>query len=106
MPIEFYNLGFNLYQAENAQAVQNLFHMQARGGNEIAAAQTQDTAQEHKETVETATDITNTGIEGEGRGAHSYQLKKEEEEQPEKEKPDEKKPTDPTGRGQVVDLQF
>ncbi|OHB70131.1 MAG: hypothetical protein A2W23_00730 [Planctomycetes bacterium RBG_16_43_13] len=102
MVVQFYNLAFNMYHAENAQQIQNLFQTTARAENSFAATQTQDTAKlEQSEQVQTTTAVQNKEIAGDGRGAHSYTLTKEEREEKEEE---EKSPPDPTGKGQNLDL--
>ena len=104
MPVQFYNLGFNLYHAENAQAAQTLFNMQDRGGHEIAAARSRDVGKEEGSTVvQTTNEVKHEEGSPDNTGAHSHTLTKQEKEK-EEEKQEAKSPPDPTGRGQILDM--
>lgn len=108
MPVQFYNLGFNLSQAQNAQQSQNLFYMQERGGNEVAATQVQDQAkQEQNLQTQGAHETQNREVQGDSRGARSHLLRKKKPAiEEKKEEPPAEKIPDPSGRGRVLDIQF
>ena len=105
MPVEFTNLGINLFQAEASQQIQNLFLAAERANTQVAAEKSQDQgkAQATDQVQDTAKTETQE-IRGEGRGAHSHTLgeKEEEKKPPEPPKPP---PPDPIGRGKIIDLQ-
>lgn len=106
MTVQFYNLGFTLYHAENAQQAQNLFHAQERGGNEIAAARTQEVAKEEQNTLTQQTnEVESRETSPDNTGAHSHSMLKREEEEDEEKKKDESLP-DPSGRGQSLDVKM
>lgn len=105
MPIQFYNLAWNLYHSENAQAIQNLFQNAQEASNYAATIESMNRAkQDTNEQIRGTTTIENSGIESESKGAHSHELTKEEEEKEKK----EKNPSlpDPYGRGSTLDVKF
>ncbi len=104
MPVQFYNLGFNLFHADASQQIQNLHQQAARGGNEVAQFQAQDKAKEQQHLqVQTTEETENQEIQGDSRGAHSHTLTSEEEEEKKEETPPEP-PPDPTGKGTQLDV--
>lgn len=106
MVIEFYNLGFNLYHAENAQSAQSIFNVQERGSNAIATDKTQESGKaEQSGLVQDTKEVENRSVDAEGSGGNAYSSASGEEEKEKKEK-GEKSPPDPGGRGQLLDLEM
>ncbi len=107
MPVESTNLPINLYSAEQSQAVQNMLQIQDRAQQMVAAAQSQDTGkQEAADQVQISKEVEDKTIEGEGRGAHSFELKKGKEEKKEPPPAEVASPEDPAGRGHRLDIQL
>jgi hypothetical protein len=103
MPVQFYNLGFNIYHAENAQILQNYYYTQLAAGSDVTASQVRDQAKmEQNLQVQDTNEIQNREISGESRGSHSFFLEEREQEE------EEKKaliPPDPSGKGQFLDIE-
>lgn len=104
MPVGATNLPIHIAPAEQANLVQAVLQLQERTMLQAAAAASQDRGkQEVSEQVQTTRDVEGSTVQGDSRGAHSFQLGKEsgEKESPAAEEP---KPPDPSGLGQVFDM--
>ena len=99
------NPAVSLAGAEAAQVVRAVQQAQERTVNQVAAGQTQERSKEEvSDLVQGTAQAEGATIQGESRGAHSFNLTKEEKEE-EKPPPPEEKPVDPQGRGASLDLQ-
>ena len=106
MPVQFYNLGFHVFQADAAAQAQNITNQAARVGAEVQQSQHQDKGREESvATVQDAKEVENREIQGEGRGAHSHTLSSSEEEKKKEDKAKEPPPEDPSGKGRIVDVE-
>lgn len=97
------NLPAQVAPAEQAGLIQAMQQLQERAMVQAAAAASQDQGkQEASEQVQVTRESENPTIKGDGRGAHSYRLPKEEA----KEEPPaaEERPPDPAGLGQKIDI--
>ena len=105
MPIGSSGLPITQAAAEQAQLLRSVQQAQERALNQVEAARTQEqTEQMASGHVQQTDGVEGKTIQGESRGAHSFELKKDEEEKKE-EAPPEVKPPDPEGRGTTLDLQ-
>ena len=105
MPVQFYNLGFHLAQADASQQLQTLHQQAARAGGEVVQGQDKDKAKEEAgQAVQDTKETENKEISGDSRGAHSHTLTKEEKEK-KKEPTSDTSPEDPDGRGRVLDFE-
>lgn len=106
MPVEGPNLPMVAAGADAAQAMQNVLLQQERVQGRQAAAESQDAGKrEAVDQVQITQGVEDKTIEGESRGAHSFELKKDQEEKKE-EPPAEEKPPDPGGRGAHLDIEL
>ncbi len=105
MPVQFYNLGFHVFQADAAQQAQNLQNQATRATNEVLQVQDRNKGgEESVSTVQDSKEAENREIQGEGRGAHSHTLSSEKEKKDEDQQKDSP-PEDPSGKGQIVDVE-
>ncbi|MHC4607562.1 MAG: hypothetical protein ACYTAF_11645 [Planctomycetota bacterium] len=105
MPVQFYNLGFHLFQADASQQLQNMHEAAARGGNEAAQAKNEDQGRDQSTgSVQDTKETENNEIQGESRGAHAHVLSEEEEEEKKEEEQKKRPPEDPSGKGRLVDV--
>jgi hypothetical protein len=103
MPVQFYNLGFNVYHAENAQALQNFYYAQLSAGGEVTATKAREQAKmEQNLQIQNTNDIQNKEISGEEKGSHSYFLQERTSKEEENATP---QLPDPLGKGQILDIE-
>jgi hypothetical protein len=108
VPVEATNLPTHLTAAEQSQLTQTLHQAQERAMNVAATERTQEQAkQEATDQVQETRQTEQTTVQGDRRGARSFDLKKRQakEEKEEAPLPPEPPPPDPEGRGQRLVLQ-
>ncbi len=104
MPIGSSGLPITQAAADQAQLLRALQQAQERSMNQTGAGRSQERGKEEASTqVQGAEEVGGGTIQGESRGAHSFNLTKDEEEKKEEAPPE--KPPDPEGRGTHLDLQ-
>jgi hypothetical protein len=104
--VESSNLPVNMTAAEQAQLLRSLAQMQERAINQAAAGRSQDQGKaDTSDLVRGTGEINGATIQGESRGAHSFTLKKDEE-NPKEDKPAEPRTPDPDGRGEKLDIEL
>ena len=106
MPVDGANLPQHITGAEQSQALQNAILQQERAQSQAAAEASKDRGKaEASSQVKETEQVEDKPIEGKSRGAHSFELKKDEEEK-EKKAPEEEPLDDPKGRGQHLDIEI
>ncbi len=104
MPVGATNLPSNLAPAEQANLLQAMQQLQERAGVQAAAGASRDLGkQETSEQVQVTRETENPDIQGQGRGARSFQLPGRDEE-PAAPPAEEERPADPAGRGLRIDI--
>jgi hypothetical protein len=106
VPIGSSGLPVTQAAADQAQLLKALQQAQERSLNQVEAGRSQERGKEAASSqVQGAEEVSGATIQGESRGAHSFTLSKDEEEEPPKEEAKAETPPDPDGKGSRLDLQ-
>ena len=102
MAVEFSNLGIHLFHADASQQLQNMFLTGDRAAAHAAAGQAQEEAKaKADEQVQESEETENPEVNAEEGGQQGSSG--DEQENSEEKKPPPK-PEDPSGRGQIIDV--
>jgi Tfp pilus assembly protein PilV len=106
MALESSNLPQHIAAAEQSQLLQTVLQLQERAQGQVAAAHSAERAKaEAGEEVQSAREVEGAVIQGDRKGARSFDLEKREGGQaPSDEPPPEARPPDPTGLGTQIDV--
>ena len=106
MPLGSPELPITQAEADRAQLRRALQQAQERTLNQVEPGRSQESVEEETSPqVQGVEGVSGGTIQGENRGAHSFNLSKDEAEEEKKKEAPPKTPPDPQGRGRHLDLQ-